>query len=357
MNLPVTRDHHPDAPPSALPRIALCPGSMTLVKKAPPQAASEDADEGTLLHAHLPPDVPLDDLDEEQQAAVKWAREHVNRCFHGAVPEYEIPCTLFAFGIPVTWGTIDAGLKDDRHGIIYELKSGRLGVQREAVELQGECYAGAFMQKMDCDSVEVWIGCPRTKTEFHGVYANPNQIAMKIVRIMEHARTHPEEYHPSATACRYCRAQVICPAFKKEILEELPMLRERLAVLEPEHFPAILEKLPILERFIHECRDRARDLITMGYELPGYVLREVVKRKIVDVEAAFRAASCLEQSEFLKCCEIGLGKLEKAYENAAIKAGEAKTKSEAKDNLALGLLRERALEVKTVRQLTRKETE
>lgn len=324
----VITDHHPDDPPSSLDRTKNCAASRTLCKKVPPES-SPDAEEGSLLHTKLPPDVPLDGLDDEQREAVLWVREYIGARIEGAIKaEYEKSLVLWLGDTAVTWGTEDVVAFFPERVVIVDPKFGRIPITRDGCELTMRCYAAMAMQAYKVNRCEAWVCQPREKAELRGVYSEPVKIAAEIAGIIQYAKDHPEEYRPSPDACRYCRGKILCPAFREEVLALAT--QKRSTPMRVDEIGRALEYCSVLERWIRFVHATAHQAMDLGLKVPGWTRRSYNLREIEDIDQAFgRLAGVLKQEEFLSCCDVGLTRLREKYKEKAVAIGAAKTKAAA----------------------------
>jgi hypothetical protein len=359
----VRTDHHPGAPPSELSRIAACPASMALCATVPPET-SDDADEGRLLHAHLPPAVSLDDLNEEQKSSVLWAREYIAEKTQGADRiVYEQARVLWLDGEPVTWGTLDVeavfDAKPERVGskvIIVDPKFGRNQVTRETCGLQIMCYAGAALQEWAVDTAEVFVCQPRTLSELKGAYSDAEEIAREVKKIIDHAKSNPAEYHTSPDACRYCRAKLQCSAFREEIL--LPAERTNFDAVPVAELTRALEAAPLLEAYVFKVRKLAREMLAAGVEVPGYTLGEKKMRHVVDVDRLYGSlADVMPQRQFLECCKVQLTDLERLYGALCVQQGLEKSVKAGMERFARETSHAGSVEIDLQKYLKKEKTE
>ncbi len=105
---------------------------------------------------------------------------------------------------------------------------------------------------------------------------------------------------PSESACQYCPAKVVCPAQRKgfEVLAAKPDLRTLnkdqiqavMLALSVEQIADLLERAPVVEKFIDAVREHAVQRIRNGESIHGWqMVPKRATRKWTDEEAALQA--------------------------------------------------------------------
>jgi hypothetical protein len=279
--------HHPHGP-SAIGNP--CNGAFRLSQIAPPQAASEDADEGTLLHAAVASG-NMDGLDDEQARAVQSCMADAAICLElagpGATAHHEQQVRIYHDDLPISFGTADLLVisEDGRTGYLRDWKFGRMAAPLAADQLA--CYAaGAFQQWDDIETIHASTCQPRARQhEVSAVYhrADLPGILERIIAKIE-ARESWTVDQPLVTGehCQHCRAALICPRRKAEIGS---------LQASANHWPVetmdgmeVAKLLPVAkraEKLVALIRDRAKVLAQSG-DLPGYRLVEVRGRERLD---------------------------------------------------------------------------
>jgi hypothetical protein len=151
---------------------------------------------------------------------------------------------------------------------------------------------------------------------------------LRIVDIIE-AIEEASEPKPSTDACRYCRAQTICPAIRREVarVEKLDLSAQRWEAVPVPEKMALWDKLGAVEKAIGHMRalfraDLERDPNAYGGELrlkPG-----AVKATITDPTGLFRALVPLgvTSEEYLAAVSVAKTKLAPIVKAKAGKKGK-----------------------------------
>jgi hypothetical protein len=106
--------------------------------------------------------------------------------------------------------------------------------------------------------------------------------------------------NPSDSACQYCPAKIVCPAQRKgfEILAAKPDLRTLdkdqiqavMLTLSVEQIADLLERAPVVEKFIDAVRDHAVQRIRNGESIHGWqMVPKRATRKWTNEDAALQA--------------------------------------------------------------------
>lgn len=354
--------HHIDSP-SVLGRRVLCPGSRALEVQAREQGVafedSEDAAEGMLLHERaLATAGNYSGLSDDQALAVHRAREYLRAQLQGGEVLKEFPIVVWNPARPdtITRGTADAVGVFPGEVRVVDLKFGRSGLNIEMVRWQLKAYSVGAMQAFGRDRARAWIYQPREEAEADETFAGANQgagYALEIEGVIEYAKAHHDEYHPSFAACRYCKGRSLCPAFREELVETLPVLAKKAELLDPAMLAELLDVASRAEPWCKAVKDAARKALEAGVKLPGWELKERRLRKVRDVDAAFGAVNdVLSQEQFLLTCDVRIGELEDDYARELVTKNGG-TKAWARRRFAEAT--EGAVEVEVKRYLDRKE--
>lgn len=276
-------------------RVMLCPGSVALSARMPPQPENEYMATGTLLHTVIaycleqdkPPtaflDVAYKDIKLTQELIdekLTPALEALNDIDPDRKMEYAVE-TKVSFGdlIPGAFGSTDLlGRLGDR-AIVLDWKFGD-GVAVEAVENpQLMYYAAAAMRTKEVQ----WIFDGAAEIEC--IIVQPPQVKRWVTsfdrirqfeRELAYAVKLAERADPpirSGEHCRWCQAKPICPDFSGAIDRAI---NTSLAAIED--VGPLLAKADLLETWISDLRALALKQLEAGGTVSGYKL--VAKRGV-----------------------------------------------------------------------------
>ena len=305
--------------PSSASRWIACPASAKLSALVPYQPAGEAAQIGTAIHALAETCFQLDSdpmkfvgqevdgitMTEEncdfamQHLIAIWAIQ--DELGHVKVEQlfklYETPQYTLQ-------GTADVvGISKDKL-IIADLKTGRGYVDAEDNE-QLKIYAlGALMHNTwRPTQVEFQIIQPHhgEKRKYSMSVDELNAWEKEVLKpAIENAISDKPIFYPSESACQWCPAKHICPAQKEQfdIVAALPditvMSKEDIVSvmlsLTPTQISAILDKAPLVEKFIDAVKEHATKQMEAGEVVPGWQLQpKRASRKWIDSTAARQA--------------------------------------------------------------------
>ena len=305
--------------PSSASRWIACPASARLSTLVPYQESGEAAKIGTAIHAlaetcfQLDTD-PMKFVGQEVEGITmteencSFALEHLQAIWAiqdelGSVKVeqlfklYEAP----QFSLQ---GTADVvGISQDKL-IIADLKTGRGYVDAEDNE-QLKIYAlGALMHhSQKPKEVEFQIIQPhhgekrihRMSVDELGVWETE-----VLLPAINDAVSDAPRYAPSESACQWCPAKHICSAQKEQfdIVAAQPDItimskediKEVMLTLTPAQIGAILDRAPMVEKFIEAVKDHATKQMEGGVVLPGWQLQpKRASRKWIDSTTARQA--------------------------------------------------------------------
>jgi len=276
-------------------RVIKCPGSVKLVAKMPPQAASKYADEGTLCHNSIA-EILEHDLTPEQVLGAVYESHTMTpellenkilpalACLDQLDPdrkmEYAVESRVgFNELLPGVFGSTDYLGRLGDTAVVLDWKFGD-GVAVEVEENpQLMFYAAAAMRT------------PETRWVFEGA----KEILCVIVQppLMRQWRTTPdriqhferdlvravkasEQEHAPLEAgdhCRWCAAKPVCPKMTGAVDRAL---HAKLEDLDAEMIGRYLANADVLEQWIADLRALAHQMLENSKPVPGYKL--VAKR-------------------------------------------------------------------------------
>ena len=144
-----------------------------------------------------------------------------------------------------------------------------------------------------------------------------------------HAESAP--FNPSPEACRYCPAVLICPAFKKQMLE--PVQKQQLVELptDPEEVSALLDRTEAVIRYADQVKEFYAQRLTddPSCSIPGWgMVPGITRREVTNWHVARkRLEEFIDEKELAASETYSLGDIEKALgRKLKLKAKEARVK-------------------------------
>ena len=268
--------HHPHGP-SALGNP--CQGAYHMARLAPPQPASDAADEGTLLHAAV---ACLDTtgMDEEQHRAVE-ACWHEVAALVALAPAganyYEETLSLCYETSLILFGTVDYYRIDGRIAWLRDWKFGRNAAPLADVQIAA--YSALVMANHP-QVQEVHAATFQPRARHHEVSATytraelPRLIDAIRERIAWREAWRLGDALATGDHCAYCPAALWCGARQQELATTGGMTEEAIAYLDGATVAGLLPKAKRAGKLIDALKDHAKTLAAGG-ELPGYELQEV----------------------------------------------------------------------------------
>ena len=304
--------------PSSASRWIACPASAKLCALVPYQEAGEAAKIGTAIHALAETCFQLDSdpmkfvgqvvegitMTEENCA---FALEHLQAIWAiqdelGSVKVEQL-YKLYETPEYTLQGTADVvGISSDKL-IIADLKTGRGYVDADSEQMK--IYAlGALNQiSLELEEVEFQIIQPHHgEKRIHRMSVGELLVWEYEVLFpaIENATSDNPTFNPSESACQWCPAKHICSAQKEQfdIVAALPditvMPKEDIVSvmlsLSPDQISAILDRAPMVEKFIDAVKEHATKQMEEGAVVPGWQLQpKRASRKWIDSTAARQA--------------------------------------------------------------------
>ena len=307
--------------PSSASRWIACPASAKLSLQVPYQESGEAAKIGTAVHALAETCFQLDTdpmkfigqvvegitMTEENCA---FALEHLQAIWAiqdelGSV-KVEQKVSMYERPTHTLVGTADViGYSPNtKKLIIADLKTGRGYVDAEDNE-QLKIYAlGAIKsQALDATDIEFWIIQPH-----HGELRKHHMTRQELdtwrfevlAPAVENTISDNPAFNPSESACQWCPAKHICPAQKEQfdIVAAQPDIttmtkedvQQVMLTLTPAQISALLDKAPLVEKFIDAVKEFATKQMEAGEVIPGWQLQpKRASRKWIDSNAARKA--------------------------------------------------------------------
>jgi hypothetical protein len=272
-------------------RVINCPASVKLVQQMPPQAESEHADRGTLLHNVIAELLEFDKTPEQcigaQYKNQTLTQELIDEKIIPALKaldeidpdktmEYMVE-TRVAFGdfLPGVFGSTDLLGRQGKRAFVLDWKFG------DGVSVAAEnnpqllFYAAAAMrtpaaqwvfegaEEIECiivqpPAIRRWVTTPARVKEFE-------QELLYAVRLS----SWPEPPMQIGDHCRWCAAKPICPRMTGAAERAL---RAQLTEMPAEQIALRLQQVEMLESYITDLRALAFQMLENGLPVPGYKL-------------------------------------------------------------------------------------
>ena len=304
--------------PSSASRWIACPASAKLSTLVPYQESGEAAQIGTAIHAlaetcyQLDTD-PMKFIGQEVEGITMteencdFALEHIKAIWAiqdelGSVKVeqlfklYEEP----AFSLQ---GTADVvGISKDKL-IIADLKTGRGYVDADSEQMKIYALGALLHSSLRPREVEFQIIQPhhgekrvhRMSVDELGVWESE-----VLLPAINDAISDAPTFNPSESACQWCPAKHICPAQKEQFdivaaqpnITVMPKedIHQVMLSLTPTQISAILDKAPLVEKFIDAVKEHATKQMEEGAVIQGWQLQpKRASRKWIDETAARQA--------------------------------------------------------------------
>ena len=310
--------------PSSASRWIACPASAKLSALVPYQEAGEAAQIGTAIHAlaetsYILGNDPIVYIGQEVLGVVvteehcSIALEYLEAILdikkevgNDGIIQVEDEVRLYHTNDVLLQGTADvlAFSNITKKLTIADLKTGRGYVDAENNE-QLMIYALATMKskKVAPANIEFQIIQPYhgEKRIFTMSVEDLRKWESEVLKpAIKDAISDKPTFNPSESACQWCPAKHICPAQKEQfdIVAALPditvMPKEDIVSvmlsLTPTQISAILDKAPLVEKFIDAVKEHATKQMEAGEVVPGWQLQpKRASRKWIDSTAARQA--------------------------------------------------------------------
>jgi len=304
--------------PSASSRWIACPASVKLSEQVPDRPSGEAAQIGTAIHAlaetcwQLDTD-PMKFVGEEIEGITLTADDcQMALDYLQELWSIKTMCEFMYVEKGVCYqspdfiqvkGTADAAGYNMKTGIVYiaDLKTGKGYVSEDSTQMK--IYALAFTHGMSRDwikefhltIVQPYTGEPRTIKlpasdlwEWEAKVLRPAMIATQL--------DDPPIY-PSESACQYCPAKTICPKQQQQFdvvakQQDITAMNKDevkavMKTLTADQISAILDKAPMVEKFIEAVKEHAMQAMEDGMVLQGWQLTpKRATRKWIDGDKA-----------------------------------------------------------------------
>jgi hypothetical protein len=303
--------------PSAASRWIACPASARLNEQVPKRPSGEAANIGTAIHAlaetcfQLGSD-PMQFVGQTVEGITMtednclYALEHLKAIWaiqdELGLVKVEVPVKLFEDKQVLLQGTADVVGHNYTKMTVADLKTGKGWVDADTEQLKIYALgAMATLNLLDIEEIELQIIQPH-----HGEKRIHTMTAKELKDwednvlhpAMEDAISDAPSFKPSESACQWCDAKTICPAQQKQFdivaantditIMKKDEIKEVMLALTPEQISAILDKAPLVEKFIAAVQEHALQAMEKdGMVVPGWQLApKRASRKWIDGNAA-----------------------------------------------------------------------
>lgn len=323
-----------------------CPGSIQLIKRAPPQADSPYAAEGTKAHSCLEfllknqknitaaTKIAMKAYPREMIEHALDAIQYINSRMNQSKDSYlmvETKVDASHFTCPGQFGTLDVAIvREFDHLIVMDYKYGA-GVAVDPAENSQLIYYAlglAHLYHYNFATVEIIVIQPRAHHESGETIRVWNTTMDALILWEEKFRKGVMLAKIEAASiqagkwCKFCPAAVICPAIKNQSLKQARVaFQDDTGVIvapEPrqiavEHLGTVLTGIDHLETWIKRVREYAQAELERGRKIEGWkIVQRRSTRKWVDPEEAHRAAELnLGDSAFSSPTLLSPAQLEK----------------------------------------------
>lgn len=309
--------------PSAASRWIACPASAKLSLLVPYQESGDAAKIGTAIHAlaetcfQLDSD-PMDFVGQEVDGITmteencEFALEHLQAIWsiqsevgRQGILNVEVPVRLYENDDVILKGTPDVlGYSHEKQKLIIgDLKTGRGYVDADNEQMKIYALAAMESKLLQPKVVEFQIIQPHHgENRIFKMSADELGVWEKEVLMpaIQDAISDNPTYKPSESACQWCPAKHICSAQKEQfdIVAAQPdittmskeQIKDVMLALTAEQITALLDKAPLVEKFIDAVREHATKQMESGMVLSGWQLQpKRAARKWIDSNAARKA--------------------------------------------------------------------
>lgn len=290
-------------------RVLACPGSVALVQQVPPKPSSSYADEGTLLHntiaAILETGKKPEDFLGTFYNGVELTEDRLERKLLPALAaldeidpdglmEYAVE-QVVGFGdvLPGVFGSADLVGRIGNRGILLDWKFGD-GVAVEAEENPQALFYTAAALRTEAtrwafegvDEVEVIIVQPPQVKRWVTSLDRVRRFEAELILAVRAAQ-QPDAPLSAGDHCRWCAAKSICPLVSGAVERAK---RENIKAVNIDRLTEALASIDLLEGWIKDAREMAKELLEAGVDVPGWKLvPKRATRQWVDEKKALTA--------------------------------------------------------------------
>lgn len=301
--------HHPTTPPSSLPAIKQCACYV------PDNEGSDNefTQYGTFMHKALEDRLNGGDwpegLSKQDKEDAQWALDYIEVHRNGPIHTEQLLELLDESFQVVTFGSGDVISGDQ----LFDFKTG----QERDYDAQMAAYALMVMERDSLAAMTVHVLYTKTQ-KAHSVRLSKAQ-AEEIVWPIIRGQNDPRRIPAPCDYCNWCSARLECPALNDRA-QAVGAGREDWAleqyhtseIISPTQMSKALELSKQLKTWCSAVDHHARKMMGDGVEIPGWELGTRNMRSVTDLVKAWELSG-IPQDDFLRCCKVGIGDLEKAY--------------------------------------------
>lgn len=263
-------------------RRELCEGSERM-ETGLPEENSEQSEEGRILHKHAEkPEIDRSKLTQNQRDLLNYNEQAVKEVFRRIELEFgEVPAGVG--GRETTWW-LHRGIKSVYPGhpdlfeyaathkllVVLDYKFGFKVVTPADANRQTRSYACMGAELFDCDHVVVAITQPRLPFADRITMAIYNREEIEASRqqlfqIWDNAKKPDAPLVAGEEQCRYCKAKLLCPAYKAKFLQLKGVFNG--ADLDGSK----TKRQATIGRTLSECSDEDLDKVLVACQFAGFV--------------------------------------------------------------------------------------
>ena len=322
---------------SSMERYMLCPGSYA-AEQGQPEQTSDDAESGNRIHAALAGETVTPPLGDDEERTMKACQSQASALLDAIVPHRDEMHLERRYWLGEQWsGKPDVVAIDtlQGHAIVIDYKTGRGEVASAEGNMQLRALAVLVSQEHGLDHVTVAIVQPLAGSASVCVYEADDlrKARIEVLAILTAIHQPDAPRHPSAKACRYCKAKAGCPE-AREASVALPMANipegatasAIAATLTGETLAEFLHRAEFASKVIDACRDEAKRRLEEGEVIPGWTLKPGSPREsITDPAKVFGrfVAAGGTQEAFMPCVSVTKTKLKDAVKAVTGAKGKA----------------------------------
>jgi len=330
----MTDTHHPFSP-SKLDRYKHCPGayaaSMRVQASMTPEeweefTGSDAAREGTMLHAVMSGNIPLEGLTPEHDELIAQCGEYLEMHFGDCDEIMREHKVVLMDGMEIlTSGTADVISIGSNILKLLDWKFGRVYVHPDS--LQMKAYAAATMQTFDVDAIQGYIFQPRSGGGKEIMFTNFQELFDEIKGIIDAAKSQYAPLIPGEH-CQYCPARIDCTAIAN--LETAISVKPESLLANSEKLGQAAEIAQVVKKRCDMVLAACKKATIEGKETGWKITERTGKPTIVDPQKAFDSLKDLIPfEEFTSIVTVPYGKLRDKVALADISAtGRTRKESE-----------------------------